>query len=152
MNMLGRLPAMSGTQKDRRRVLERLLARGKPRTQVELSEALAAAGFPATQPVVSRDLRALGALKVGGRYALPSEERITPLEALGSLLRSSASAGPNLVVLTCEPGAASAIARALESEEGLSMVGTVAGDDSVFVAVNSKKAGADIRRRIHSLL
>ena len=143
---------MSTTQRDRRRVLERLLARGEPRTQAELAAALEEAGFAAAQPVVSRDLRALGAVKVDGRYALPSEERVTPLQALASLLRSVTPAGPHLVVVGCEPGAASAIARALEAEEGLRMVGSVAGDDTVFVAVSSKKAGDEVRRRIQSLI
>ncbi len=137
--------------RERRRVLLQVLKQGASRSQSELIEALAGAGVPATQPVISRDLRAVGAIKQDGRYLLPEQDRITPLQSLQSLLRGADSAGPNLVVVQCEPGAASAIARALEAEDGLDLVGTVAGDDTVFVAVKDAFAGHAIQQRVLSL-
>ena len=45
-----------------------------------------------------------------------------------------------MVVISCEPGAANAIARALEADSILGLIGTVAGDDTVFCAVEDRKA------------
>ena len=72
--------------------------------------------------------------------------------ALSSLLRSVQTVGEHLVVVRCEPGAASAVARALDSEKVQGMVGTVAGDDTVFLAVVSGEVGNEICERVHSLL
>jgi transcriptional regulator of arginine metabolism len=109
------------------------LEQGDAQSQAELLTALEQAGHASTQPVVSRDLRVIGAVKAEGRYSLPSEERVTPLQSLKALLRDAQLAGSHLVVVICEPGAASAIARALEAEADLPILGTVAGDDTVFV-------------------
>ena len=136
----------------RRRALVEILEKGHAQSQAELIEALDQAGHPCTQPVVSRDLREIGAVKADGRYSLPSEERVTPLEALASLLRDVQAAGPNMIVVICEPGAASAIARALEAEGDLPIVGSVAGDDTVFVAVAQSQDGDVVRERVLSLL
>lgn len=136
----------------RRRVLTELLEEGAATSQAELIEALEAAGVAATQPVVSRDLRALGAVKHDGRYVLPAADRVTPLESLRSLLREARPAGAHLVVVVCEPGAASAIARALEAEPGLGLLGTVAGDDTVFAAVPHARAGRRLCTLVRGLL
>lgn len=140
------------TAEARRRALVQILEQGDAQSQAELLEALEQAGHASTQPVVSRDLRVIGAVKSEGRYSLPSEERVTPLESLRALLRDAQLAGSNLVVVVCEPGAASAIARALEAEADLPILGTVAGDDTVFVATASRADGVAIRRRVRALL
>lgn len=137
---------------ERRAVLRRLLRSGAARTQAELARALAAEGIAATQPVLSRDLQAVGAAKREGHYVLPEAERVTPLESLRALLRDAAICGPNLVVVRCEPGAASAIARALDAEGLPGLAGTVAGDDTVLVAATSAAAGKRIRGRVRELL
>ena len=77
---------------------------------------------------------------------------MTRLEALAVLLRDALPAGPNLVVVRCEPGAASAIARALEAEEADGLIGTVAGDDTVFVAVDQASSGEAIQSQILELV
>lgn len=140
------------TARDRRQILVQLLQDGVATSQADLIQALLDQGIPTTQPVISRDLRALGAIKHDGRYLLPSEDRVTPLQALQSLLRGASPAGDHLIVIHCEPGAASAIARALEAEEGLEMVGNVAGDDTVFVAIAEAAHGAAVQQRILELL
>ena len=136
---------------DRRAAIRELLQERAVHSQGELMALLEERGFGCSQPALSRDLRALGVAKVAGGYQLVEEERVTPLTTLRSLLRGTEPV-EHLVLVHCEPGAASAVARALEGEEGLHMVGTVAGDDTVFVAVDSKKAGTEIRRRVQSLL
>ncbi len=137
---------------DRRAVIEQILVDQDVRSQSQLAEILAARGIETTQPMLSRDLRSLRVAKRDGAYQLYSPERITPLEHLSSLLRNAQLAGPNLAVVQCEPGAASAVARALEAEGMRGVLGTVAGDDSIFVAVESKVAGGRVVDRVDEIL
>ncbi len=141
---------MSPKAELRHRLIEELLETVEVASQTQLLALLAARGVPTTQPQLSRDLRTLHVAKEKGRYRLT--ERVTGLEVLKTLLRGARPAGPHLVVLHCEPGAASAVARALESERPAGLVGTVAGDDSVFVAVEAASHGTAIRQRIATLI
>ena len=144
-------PFMPTSQK-RRAALRDILVEHAPSTQTEVQVLLQQSGFDSTQPVISRDLRALGAIKRNGAYALPPDEHVTPLQTLSALLRGSAPAGPHLTVVYCEAGAANAIARAFEAEGMEGVVGTIAGDDTVFVAVRSAAAGEAVRRHIEALV
>ncbi len=137
---------------ERREALRAVLREKRCRSQEELLRTLLARGIRTTQPVLSRDLRALRAVKRDGLYTLLESERITPLENLASLLRGTAPAGANMVVVYAEPGAASAIARALEAERIPGLLGTVAGDDTIFVAVENTDAGERVRHRVIALL
>ena len=121
-------------------------------TQAELLAALEHRGVSASQPVLSRDLRALGAVKAAGAYSLPAEERVTPLDDLCALLRGVDTAGPHMIVIHCEPGAAGSLARALEAESLAGVAGTIAGDDTIFVALTSHEGGRAVQRRVRSLL
>ncbi len=143
---------ISNTSRDRRHVIREILEARPIASQEELLTELARRGVQTTQPVLSRDLRSMGVAKRAGTYQLLEEERVTPLGALRSLLRGTVQAGPHLVVVHCEPGAASAVARALESEGPAGLLGTVAGDDTVFVAVADGPAGARVRERVQSFL
>ncbi len=136
---------------DRRAAIQELLRERPVHSQAELMSLLEERGLSCSQPALSRDLRALGVAKLAGSYQLLDEERVTPLTALKSLLRS-AEPVEHFVLVRCEPGAASAVARALESEELTGLVGTIAGDDTVLVGVRSKSDGAYIRRRVQELL
>ena len=143
------MPAMTTTEARRRTILE-VLESHEIANQVHLQEVLEERGWSATQPQLSRDLRALHVAKEGGVYR--TTERTTRLAALRVLLRGAQAAGPNLVCVHGEPGAASAIARALEAEGIEGIVGTVAGDDTVFVAVERKSSGEEVLALIESLL
>ncbi len=138
--------------RERRARVRSLLMENAVSSQQELLSLLAADGVESTQPVLSRDLRALGAVKHGGRYVVIETDRVTRLEALQPLLRGADPAGSNLVILSCEPGAASSIARALEEEELDGLLGTVAGDDTIFVAVDSDRRGRAVVKRVRDLL
>ena len=138
---------------DRRAVIQEVLETNRVQSQAELLEHLARRGFVTTQPVLSRDLRKLKVAKREGVYQLVAEgERITPLENLQALLREVRQAGDHMLVVVTEPGAASAIARALEAEEFSGLVGTIAGDDTVFLAIATPEEGRAIRERVVSLL
>jgi len=134
----------------RRRTILELIDAQEVASQTHLLELLTARGVQATQPQVSRDLRALHVAKRDGIYG--TTERITPLDHLATLLRDARSAGPHMVCLFTEPGAASAIARALESSGLEGLVGTVAGDDTVFCAVDDASAGDSLRGHILGII
>jgi transcriptional regulator of arginine metabolism len=136
---------------ERRAAIRSLLAEQDIASQAELLQQLAAQGFSVSQPVLSRDLRALDVAKQGGYYRIPEQDRVTPLVALRSLLRRVDPAS-NFLVVRCEPGAASAVARAREAEQLEGVVGTIAGDDTVLVATNSIAAEQRAQRRVQELL
>ncbi len=136
---------------ERRAAIRRLVLENSIRSQAELDAKLKVQGFRASQPVLSRDLRLLRVAKEAGIYQIREPERVTPLSALKSLMRSLATAREYLL-LRCEPGAASAIARALEAEELEGLVGTVAGDDTVLVALASKAAAQRVKKRLALLV
>lgn len=136
---------------ERRAAIRRLLVEGSIQSQAELRARLGDAGFRASQPVLSRDLRLLHVAKEAGVYQIREHEQVTPLSALKRLLRSAETAR-EFVLVRCESGAASAIARALEAEELEGLVGTVAGDDTVLVAVATKSAALRVKKRVASLV
>ncbi|MFT5288028.1 MAG: transcriptional regulator of arginine metabolism [Planctomycetota bacterium] len=136
--------------KERRAAVRALLEDSSVSSQSDLLEMLEEKGIAATQPALSRDMRALGVAKVEGVYRIP--ERVTPLDKLASLLRGAVPAGDHMLVLHCEPGAASAVSRALEAEEPEGLIGSVAGDDTIFLAVASAAEGARIQRRVLALV
>ena len=139
-----------GSTRERRALIRELIGGFDIASQTELLKLLCERGIPTNQPTLSRDLRALGAAKSEGFYRLG--ERVTPLDKLASLLRDARAAGPHLLVIRCEPGAASAIARALEAESPSGVIGTVAGDDTVFVAVESTRHQKRLSQRILALV
>ena len=136
---------------ERRGAIRRLVLENSIASQAELRAKLKAAGYRASQPVLSRDLRLLRVAKEAGIYQIREPERVTSLSALKSLLRSTETAR-EFLLLRCEPGAASAIARALEAEELEGIVGTVAGDDTVLVALTSKIASQRVKKRVAALV
>jgi transcriptional regulator of arginine metabolism len=142
---------MTASTAQRRRIIQEILTDHEISSQAELRKHLKRKGFRASQPVLSRDLRALGVAKQGGNYQLASGERVTPLTTLQALLRG-VSPVRELVIVHCEPGAASAVARALEAEELEGLVGTVAGDDTILVATGSAVSAREVRRRVEGLL
>jgi transcriptional regulator of arginine metabolism len=103
-------------------------------TQAELRDSLEQAGVPATQSSLSRDLEELGIVKHHGHYAVP---RVTAAGARGLL--SLDVAGENLVVARTEPGRASAVAVDIDAATIREIVGTLAGEDTIFIAVRDAK-------------
>lgn len=139
---------------DRRRDLLRILRNEGASSQQEIVDALQAAGHHVTQATVSRDLREVGALKVrfgnGFAYRLPDD---VPHSSNGDLVarnlgRSLAEfvldvrVADALVVLTTAPGHASAVARAIDLAAPEPVIGTIAGDDTIFVATANPSTAA----------
>jgi len=138
----------------RLRILE-LVAKRSLRTQDELAAALAKAGWPATQSSVSRDIAALGLVKLGGRYARPSRPA-RPKEdpdaaRIAEVVLSAESAGDALIVLKTPAGEANHVAVGLDRLAWPEVVGTIAGDDTIFVAVSDKAAKLRTMARLAKL-
>lgn len=104
-------------------------------TQEDLRVLLERAGIPATQSSVSRDLEELGIVKQHGRYTLPRANG-TPARGLLSLDQ----AGDSLVIARTLPGLASAVAVDIDAAAMPEVVGTIAGEDTIFIAVRDAKA------------
>lgn len=123
------------------------LIRAKPiGTQEELRSLLESAGVPATQSSVSRDLEELGIVKHHGHYTVP---RANGAAARGLL--SLEMAGESLVVARTEPGMASAVAVNIDGAAIEEIVGTIAGEDTIFIAVNDPKAQRPVIKKIWEL-
>jgi transcriptional regulator of arginine metabolism len=116
-------------------------------TQQELTALLERAGFVATQPSVSRDLVELGVVKSNGHYTLP---RATESASRRGLLGLE-TAGDALVVAKCEPGLASAVAVEIDRAGLPEIVGTLAGEDTVFIAVQERKAQRVVVKKVLEL-
>jgi transcriptional regulator of arginine metabolism len=116
-------------------------------TQEELTEHLERAGFAVTQSSVSRDLVELGIIKHQGHYALPK----TANGAAARGLLSLAMSGDALVVARCEPGMASAVAVEIDGALIPEIVGTIAGEDTIFIAVSERKAQRAVIKKVWEL-
>lgn len=146
----------------RQHLVMQILTESPVTNQSQLVEVLAGHGVDATQATVSRDLDELGAVKVripGGDlvYAIPdtTNERPAPEEQLRRVLSdwvvSVAVAGP-LVVLRTPPGSAHVVGSALDRSGRPEVVGTVAGDDTIFIAVDDTVGAPALARWISDLV
>lgn len=144
---------------DRHRELLRILHQGQSARQQDIVAELQAKGHAVTQATVSRDLQEVGALKIrqGGHvvYRLPDEVVMAAggetlerrLErALDELAIEFRVAG-NIVVVLTAPGNATALARNIDLAGLTDVIGTVAGDDTIFVATPNQQSAAQLARR-----
>ena len=116
-------------------------------TQQELSAMLERAGFVATQSSVSRDLEELGVVKHRGYYTLPRAADGASARGLLGL----DPAGDCLVVAKCEPGLASSVAVEIDRAAIPEIVGTLAGEDTIFIAVHERKAQRAVMKKVLEL-
>ncbi|MBA3259117.1 MAG: arginine repressor [Gemmatimonadales bacterium] len=145
---------MTADRRKRHLKILELISTRAIRTQEELAEALAAEGWEVTQSSVSRDIAALRLVKADGTYrrplpgaavADPDERRI----AEGVL--TAEPAGGSLVVVHTPPGEANRVAVALDRLAWPDVVGTIAGDDTIFLAVKDEPAQRRVLRRMRRL-
>jgi transcriptional regulator of arginine metabolism len=136
------MPPTTEDQVQRRAAIRDLLLQGPAETQASLVNALQDLGHIATQSSVSRDLREIGAIKTARGYELPatSSSGDEQVAAVADLLRSITPAGSNLLVIHTGVGAAQRVGLALDRCGWPGMVGTIAGDDTVFVATESAQS------------
>jgi len=111
-------------------------------TQNDLVRALKKRGIAATQVSISRDVAELGLVKAAGAYRPATAESgaSDPEMPLRTFVRRVVAAGPNLTVVRCDAGAAPRVGLVLDGLNQPGLVGTLAGDDTVFVASDSAAA------------
>ena len=151
---------MTATKFDRQGAILRLVQQHPLSTQAEVAEALRVNGIEAVQATVSRDIAQLGLVKVRnaeGRlvYAMPGAADLRRLDELTADLRRWAErftcAGPMLVINTPR-GFAAALADAIDAAGLPEVAGTIAGDNTVFVAARDGFTGADLELEFHNHL
>ena len=155
--MIGRLGRLARHQR-----IEALIGDVPIRSQQELQSLLAGEGIHVTQATLSRDLRELDVLKSADGYRLPGDAGPANGTAngsardgrLGRLLRREllgADAGGSLVVLRTAPGHADALAIEIDRSRAPGILGTIAGDDTVFVAARSEKQARTVLKRLRAM-
>lgn len=128
-------------------------------TQDELLEKLAEAGFTTTQATISRDIREINLTKVavaGGRqkYTLGKSADHESLESYRKVLSAgilSMVPAENLIVIKTVSGMAMAVAAALDNVEINGLLGSIAGDDTIFLAVRSRDMTSSVMKTIDRL-
>lgn len=149
------MPTDADQRTRRRHAIVELVRKSRIASQDELLARLEARGIEATQSSVSRDLRDLGVAKAGGRYVLPDElgpETRDDLASVALFVRDLRTAGPYLSVITTTVGAAQTVAIALDHAGFPELVGTVAGDDTIFAATATAAAQKKFLERLRRLL
>lgn len=134
------------SQKERRqKVITEILRTQKIANQAELLQAVTESGLQTTQASLSRDMAELGILKEGKYYVLhPSGF----FQGEGGYLLAIHQAGPNLLVIRTAAGSAPLVGAGIDETKMDGVVGTIAGDDTVFVALSNARKGVTIKKEI----
>ena len=138
----------------RRAAILRILGESTVRNQDELVKVLRKEGFEATQSSVSRDLRELGVAKAGDRYIVPSQDAsaiTNPFAAVSRFVTEIKTAGTSLTVVKTTTGTAQSVAVAIDSSEWPEVVGTISGDDTIFIATDEAKDQKKLRERLRGI-
>lgn len=149
------MPVDTETMQKRQRVIMTILRGRRVARQAELVRLLRDRGIRATQSSISRDLRQLGITKLDSGYEpleQPDTETDRDAAVVAELVRDIRTAGDHLTVVVTAEGAAQRVALYLDRSGWSEIVGTVSGDDTIFVAT---RGGGDQRRllvRLRSLL
>jgi transcriptional regulator of arginine metabolism len=145
--------ADSSSAPARRSTLAKIIREQAVGRQSELVVMLRKHGHVATQSSVSRDLRELGVAKLGDRYVLPEAAAATKndFSTLKQFARSVQIAGTNLTVLRTSVGAAQSVAVAIDSARWPEVVGTISGDDTIFIATAGVREQQKLAERLHAI-
>ncbi len=140
------------TKKARQAKLLEAAQKRQIRSQAEFLALLRKAGVRAAQSTLSRDIRELGLIKVRGRYQVPGAERPAPPDemlrrTLSQFVVRTGMSG-NIVMLRTSPGNAHSVAVVLDAAEWPEVLGTVAGDDTVFILLRQGRSGRRLLARI----
>ncbi len=146
-------------KQNRQRVILDLIRNSDISTQNQLLEALNAAGLKSTQATVSRDIKELNLVKEFSpsgvyRYAVAAGERSNHFDKLRAIFKESVVAvhcAQNLVVIKTLPGLASAACSAIDHMDIDGLVGTLAGDDTAFLAMVDNDAAQAFRKIVEDL-
>jgi len=147
-------------KKTRQRKILELIRKREVETQEELASLLQKEGFAVTQATISRDIRELKLFKMpaenGGQKYAASEPEDEPVEEMYIRVLHdaflSADTAQNLLVIKTVSGMAMAAAAALDAMEFPEIVGCIAGDDTIFVAVRTAEEACGLMGRLQIML
>lgn len=134
------MPIETGNRQRRQDAIREILRSQSVLRQSQIVSLLRERGIEATQSSVSRDLRQLGVAKIGSGYVEPAEVQTAndrELDLFAEFIRGIQAAGPNLTVVKTAIGAAQRVAVYLDRSGWTEIVGTVSGDDTIFVATRN---------------
>jgi transcriptional regulator of arginine metabolism len=137
----------------RRTTLAKIIREQSVGRQSELVAMLRKQGHVATQSSVSRDLRELGVAKLGQRYVLPEPGASikNDFSTLKQFVSAVLRAGANLTVLKTAVGAAQSVAVAIDSARWPEVIGTISGDDTIFIATSGAREQQKLQARLYSI-
>lgn len=138
---------LSMLKTQRQEILLKLISAERIASQAELAQRLRSRNFDVTQASISRDLDELGVIKSSGIYTLPRKPRGAAVFGLRSLETS----GEVLVVAKCDSGLASAAAVKIDAARIPEIVGTIAGDDTIFIAVRDAKSQRAVIKKVWAI-
>jgi len=153
------MPNGKGLDKTRRhRLIRDAVSAGGVGSQEELRERLLQRGVEVTQATLSRDLREIGVVKGSAGYVLPGSEQTKSKRelqedldrAIETLMEAVEAAG-HLVVLRTAPGHAGSLAVALDAAPPEGVVGTIAGDDTIFLAMRTTQRADELTRTFRNI-
>jgi transcriptional regulator of arginine metabolism len=132
---------------DRQRSLKEIISGGRIKSQAEIVRRLRKKGFIVTQASVSRDLERIRARKESGVYRVGDGAPVEKPFGVVSFILS----GENLIVARCGSGLASAFAVRIDALKLDDIAGTVAGDDTVFIAVTSRSSQSRVMKALRGM-
>ena len=137
----------------RRAAIAKIIRESVVHKQSELVDLLKAQGFDATQSSVSRDLRELQVAKAGDHYIMPaaSANPTHPFAAISGFVTRIRTAGNSLTVINTRAGTAQSVAVAIDQAQWPEVVGTISGDDTIFIATEDGEAQRQLQSRLRSL-
>ena len=134
------MPTPLSEQLDRRNAIAAIIKENNVVRQKEIVTLLQNRGYGVTQSSVSRDLKEMGINKLNSSYVMPDNEtniKNFTLKNIGFFINEVISAGPNLLVLKTETGAAQTVAVTLDENNWPEIVATLSGDDAIFIATQN---------------
>jgi transcriptional regulator of arginine metabolism len=148
---------MSHERRQRHLKILELVATRPLRTQDELADALAQEGWEVTQSSVSRDIAALGLIKIDGIYQRQAAARLREIvdpnqRRIAESLLSVETAGDAILVLHTPPGEAQRVGSAIDLLAWPQVVGTIGGDDTIFVATRHRGAQMQLLKQLRELM
>jgi transcriptional regulator of arginine metabolism len=145
------------TKAKRQQSILTLVARERLASQEEIRTRLRALGLEATQSTISRDVEELGLARMhdvhGLRYVVPGRADVAPLgallrHALDEFALSFSRGAGELLLIRTPPGAANALAEAMDRAELAEVAGTVAGDDTILVVPRKGTTARAVERAL----
>jgi transcriptional regulator of arginine metabolism len=147
---------IAAAMRQRHRVIMELVKDQEIASQEDLMRALKARGIQVSQSTLSRDIQELQLAKTGGHYAVVDPDAVKPSnDSLPWIVREfveDVDTAENIVVVKTGPGHASTVSQALDDAGWPESVGSLAGEDTIFVAVRSTRDAKKVERRLKDLL